>query len=82
MPITEPRPSLDEIARLGRDKFVAIALGGADYAIEPTAHDAVVLIRTRNPSDEVFRESRVVHRADDNPTLIRREENAGREAIA
>ena len=80
MPITEPRPSLDEIARLGQEayercvrpalrpedagKFVAIALGTDDYAIKPTTYDAVECIRTRNPSGEVF-----VMRTDGSPAV-------------
>ncbi len=74
------RPSLDEIARLGREAFercvrpahrsedagkrVAIALGTDDYAIESTSYEAVERIRSRNPHGEVF-----VMRTDGSPAV-------------
>lgn len=76
----QPRPSLDEIARLGQEayercvrpalraedagKFVAIALDTDDFAIEATTIEAVDGIRLRHPAGEVY-----VMRTDGSPAV-------------
>lgn len=80
MPITEPRPSLDEIARLGQEayercvrpalrpedagKFVAIDIRTDEYSIAATTYDAITRLRDRNPSGEVS-----VMRTDGSPAV-------------
>ena len=80
MTTVEPRPSQDEIARLGHDaferivrpnlqpedgwKYVAIALETDDYEIAATSQEAVSRVRARNPSGEVW-----IMRTDGSPAF-------------
>ena len=70
MTTVEPRPSQDEIARLGHDaferivrpnvppgegwKYVAIEIGSGDYEIDAVSQEAVARLRARHPSPEVW----------------------------
>jgi hypothetical protein len=70
MPATEPRRSLEEIARLGSEvferhvrptlrpedegKFVAIDSGTGDYELDEDDYAAVTRLRKRRPSAEVW----------------------------
>ena len=70
MPTTEPRRSPEEIARLGGEvfdrqvrpalrpeddgKFVAIDIGTGDYELNEDDYAAVLRLRNRRPSAEVW----------------------------
>jgi hypothetical protein len=70
MPTTDPRRSLEEIARLGAEafdrhvrpalrpeddgKFVAVDIDTGDYEIDPDDYAAVTRLRNRRPSAEVW----------------------------
>jgi hypothetical protein len=70
MPTTDPRRSLEEIARLGAEafdrhvrpalrpeddgKFVAVDIDTGDYEIDPDDYAAVTRLRNRLPSAEVW----------------------------
>jgi len=70
MPATEPRRSLEEIARLGAealeryvqparrpeddDKFVAIDIDTGEYELDEDDYAAVMRLRTRRPSAEIW----------------------------
>jgi hypothetical protein len=70
MPATEPRRSLEEIARLGAEvfdrqvrpalrpeddgKFVALDIGTGDYELDEDDYAAVTRLRNRRPSAEVW----------------------------
>jgi hypothetical protein len=72
MPDTEPRRSLEEIARLGaeafdrhvrpalrpedNDKFVAIDIDTGDYELDEDDYAAVTRLRKRRPTAEVWLE--------------------------
>ena len=80
MPISQPRPGLDEIARLGQEafercvrpalrsedagKFVAIDIRTDAYDIAATSYDAISQLRDRSPDGEVF-----VMRTDGSPAV-------------
>ncbi len=80
MSIAEPRPSLEEIARLGQEayercvrpalrpedagKFVAIDIRTDEYSIATTSHDAITQLRDRMADPEVF-----VMRTDGSPAM-------------
>ena len=80
MPVIEPRPSLDEIARLGQEayercvrpalrpedagKFVAIDIRTDEYSIATTSYDAITQLRDRMAEPEVF-----VMRSDGSPAV-------------
>jgi hypothetical protein len=68
----EPRPSLDELARLGAEifdrrvrpaiqatddgKFVAIDTKTGDYEIDADDYKAIMRLRARNPAAEIWLE--------------------------
>ena len=72
MPATEPRLSLEELARLGSEvfdrrvrpalrpeddgKFVAIDVATGDHEIDADDYTAVTRLRARNPTAEVWLE--------------------------
>jgi hypothetical protein len=70
MPAAEPRRSPDEVARIGAEifdrqvrpvlrpeddaKFVAMDIGTGDYELDEDDYSAVMRLRTRRPSAEVW----------------------------
>ena len=70
MPITEPRRSLDELARLGEEifdrqvraalrpedhgKFVAIDVKTGDHEVDEDDYAAVMRLRSRKPEADVW----------------------------